>query len=233
MKGNKRIQITTDSHIYFYIMDRDTLEPSLENVMNNYMECNMMMFGSKVNYCITYKQNQKDFVIYRRKYYHSFKSQIREEDYTNSQVIDVKSMNKFFVSKMDEIHVYCATNLVLVDKIKIALEPSDSREPNQIISMQFCQNEEYLGVINGKHLIKEEKQAQCLNILKKGINIETGQQEYIHYKEVCIHQEDYKDIAMSFIFKYKDGLERDTCIFANKERVFELNFETKEIHTFY
>ena len=81
-------------------------------------------------------------------------------------------------------------------------------------------------MINGKHLIKEEKQAQCLNILKKNHNLETGQVEYLPYKEVCIHYDDYKDISMKFIFKDRLGVERDTVIFANKERVFELNFET-------
>lgn len=234
MKGNKRIQITTDTHIYFYIMDRKTLMPSLENVMNNYMECNMMMFGTKVNYCITYKQNQKDFIIYRRKYFHSFKTQITTEDYTNAQVIEVKGMNCFFVSKLDEIHIYCSTNLRRVQTIKLELEDSDSREPNQIISMHFCQNEEYLGVIAGKNLIKEEKQSQCFYILKREINTLTNQVDYQIFKRVCLHEnQDFQGISMKFIFKNQDGLFRDTCIFANKDRVFELNFETEKLTTFY
>ena len=39
IKGNTRIQITTDTHIYFYIMDKETFMPELENVMNNFMNC--------------------------------------------------------------------------------------------------------------------------------------------------------------------------------------------------
>jgi hypothetical protein len=31
--GNVRIQITTDTNIYFYLIDRETLLPTLENVM--------------------------------------------------------------------------------------------------------------------------------------------------------------------------------------------------------
>jgi hypothetical protein len=46
--------------------------PTLENVMFNFMGCNQMMFGSKVKYGITYKQNQKSFDIYRRRYEHDF-----------------------------------------------------------------------------------------------------------------------------------------------------------------
>lgn len=57
IKGNVRIQVTTDDRIYFYLIDPETLKPKLENVMYNYMNCNQMMFGSKVRYCITYKTN--------------------------------------------------------------------------------------------------------------------------------------------------------------------------------
>ena len=57
IKGNKRIQITTDDKIYFYLIDVETFEPILENVMFNFMGCNQMMFGSKVKYGITYKTN--------------------------------------------------------------------------------------------------------------------------------------------------------------------------------
>ena len=40
IKGNKRIQITTDDLIYFYLIDPETFEPELENVMFNFMGCN-------------------------------------------------------------------------------------------------------------------------------------------------------------------------------------------------
>ena len=37
IKGNIRIQVTTDEKIYFYLIDPKTLLPNLENVMYNYM----------------------------------------------------------------------------------------------------------------------------------------------------------------------------------------------------
>ena len=40
IKGNIRIQVTTDQMVYFYLIDRDTLMPKLENVMYNFMGCN-------------------------------------------------------------------------------------------------------------------------------------------------------------------------------------------------
>ena len=39
IKGNVRVQISTEDKIYFYLIDKETLKPSLENVMNNYMNC--------------------------------------------------------------------------------------------------------------------------------------------------------------------------------------------------
>ena len=39
IKGNKRIQVTTDRKIYIYLIDPCTLEPTLENVLNNFMNC--------------------------------------------------------------------------------------------------------------------------------------------------------------------------------------------------
>ena len=57
IKGNDRIQITTDKLVYFYGIDQETFEPTLSNVMFNFMNCNQMMFGSDVKYGITYKTN--------------------------------------------------------------------------------------------------------------------------------------------------------------------------------
>ena len=55
IRGNIRIQIITDDKVFFFIMNKETLEPKLENVMYNYMNCSMMMFGPLVRFGITYK----------------------------------------------------------------------------------------------------------------------------------------------------------------------------------
>ena len=71
IKGNIRIQVTTAQQIYFYLFNKETYMPILENVMRNHMSCTQMMFGSKVKYGITYKGGEKSFKIYRRKYIHN------------------------------------------------------------------------------------------------------------------------------------------------------------------
>ena len=58
IRGNQRIQVVTDEKIYFYLFNKKTLQPTLENVMYNYMNCSQMMFGAKVRYGITFKTGQ-------------------------------------------------------------------------------------------------------------------------------------------------------------------------------
>ena len=64
IRGNVRIQIITEDLIFFYTMDKETLLPTLENVMYNYMDCVQMMIGPKVRYCVTYKPGAKAFNVF-------------------------------------------------------------------------------------------------------------------------------------------------------------------------
>ena len=57
IRGNIRIQITTEEKIYFYIIDKETFLPKLENVMYNFINCSSLMFGARVRYGIAFKMN--------------------------------------------------------------------------------------------------------------------------------------------------------------------------------
>mmetsp|Transcript_801 Transcript_801/g.1008 ORF Transcript_801/g.1008 Transcript_801/m.1008 type:complete len:398 (-) Transcript_801:899-2092(-) len=135
IRGNVRIQITTDDRIYFYLIEPDTLEPILENVMYNYMNCNQMMFGAKVRYCITYKTNQKSFVIYRRKYMHNFKVPVISENLEAAKGLELQTMNTFLVSKVDKVIIYDSNNFLEIGQIPISLLKTETREPNQVIAL--------------------------------------------------------------------------------------------------
>jgi hypothetical protein len=80
--------------------------PKLENVMNNFMNCSQMMFGSKVKYGITYKTNEKSFDIHRRKFEHDFKANVVTADMDGSRGLPIESMNAFLVSRIDTIKFY-------------------------------------------------------------------------------------------------------------------------------
>ena len=171
IKGNARIQITTDTEIFFYLIDRGTLEPSLENVMFNFMNCSQMMFGRKVKYCITYKTNQKSFDIHRRKFEHDFRNTVVNKDLDGSRGLPIDSMNAFLVSKIDKIFFYDTDSFNEMEdcmiQVPLLAKGEDEREPNEIISMQISSNENLLGVITGKNLIMKEQKANQLFLFKR------------------------------------------------------------------
>lgn len=99
IKGNVRFQITTDEKIYFYLIDKETLLPKLENVMFNFMNCSQMMFGSLVRYCITFKTNQPNFSIWVRKAYHNFKVGLTVDNMEGSMGANLRSLNQYVMTE--------------------------------------------------------------------------------------------------------------------------------------
>lgn len=93
IKGNKRIQITTDDKVFIYLIHPDTFMPTLENVINNFMGCTQMMYGSKVRFGITYKINQKSFDIWSRKLKHSFNANVYSENFDGSIGLPMESLD--------------------------------------------------------------------------------------------------------------------------------------------
>ena len=127
--------------------------------MFNFMKCNQMMFGSKVRYCITFKTNQKGFEVYRRKYEHNFKSLLYKENFEGSHGLQVTKTNRILVTKIDKVFVINSeTYKEMPDEgieVKL-LEDKTAREPNQILSMALSDDEDYLALITGKSLIKNQ-----------------------------------------------------------------------------
>jgi len=115
--------------------------PELENVMQNFMNCSQMMFGSKVKYGITYKTNNKSIDIHRRKYEHDFRLNVIEDDLDGSRGLPVDSMNAFLVSKNDTVRFFSIDTFreIVECAIKIPLKKveADEREKNEIITMQI------------------------------------------------------------------------------------------------
>ena len=157
IKGNKRIQISTDRKIFVYLIDPVTFMPVLENVINNFMNCNQMMFGSKVKYGITYKTNQKSFDIWARCYEHGFRSTVVNENLNGAIGLPLEKMGAFIIGTLDEVRFYdCGTyqehkcNMI---KTPLLDNAEKTRERNEIISMQKSDCEQMIAVITGKNLI--------------------------------------------------------------------------------
>ena len=235
--GNKRIQITTDALVFFYIIDRLTLIPTLENVMQNFMNCSQMMFGKKVRYGITYKTNQKSFDVHRRKFEHDYRVNVVDADLDGSRGLPIETMNAFLVSMVNIIKFYdvdtfdeireCEIKIPLLDK------GADEREPNEIISMQISDHEQILGVISGKNLIMKEQKPNQLFLFKRQKSPDPNQRDsFVQFKKVILRDyAQFDKIAMQFYFKNIKGREPTQIIFAKRDSIIKFNFETDEIMT--
>ena len=234
IKGNKRIQVTTDQKIYFFLIDPITFEPTLENVMFNFMNCSEMMFGSKVTYCVTFKTNQKSFDIHRRKFVHDYRVNVVKSNLDGSRGLPIESMNAFLVSKIDVIHFYDVDSYKEIKEclLQIPLLQSETRERNEIISMQLSEDENYIAVISGKNLIMNEQKPNQLFIFQRIRNQNTDDHDIFKLLKRIIIKDipEFNKISMQFCFKNtKNGREVTTLIFAKQERLMEINFLTEKI----
>lgn len=59
------------------------------------MKCSIMLFGPKVRFGITYKTNQPGFTIYKRKYFHNFKVNIKNTNCEGSHGANLHSMKAY------------------------------------------------------------------------------------------------------------------------------------------
>ena len=119
IRGNVRMQLITEEIIYFFLLDKETLLPKLENVMLNYMNCQQMIYGPKVRYCISYKASERYFNIYRRKYLNSFKSPIINQNLEGAKGLELKRMNSFLVTQIDKVYIYDSNTFLKIDQLDI------------------------------------------------------------------------------------------------------------------
>jgi len=168
-----------------------------------------MMFGSKVRYCVTFKANQKSFDIHRRKYVHDFRQTVVKMNLDGSRGLPIESMNAFLVSKVDVIHFYDVDTFRELKGclIQIPLFKSETREKNEIISMQLSNDENYIAVISGKNLVMDEQKANQLFIFKRTKNKNKNEDDvFILLKRVVIKDNpQLNKISMQFHFKKVKG----------------------------
>ena len=159
--------------------------PELENVMYNYMQCSYMMIGPKVRYCVTYKNDSRGFNIFRAKYVHNFKVNVQKDNLEGSKILELESINGFVVTTKAGISLYDCSDFMKVGALPITLLESTEREPNEVLTVTKCQNEEYLAVLSGKNLIMAEQKVNQLWIFKKKYN--QGQRDsYEQHKRIIV-----------------------------------------------
>ena len=184
----------------------------MENVMFNYMNCNQMMFGSKVKYSVTYKTNQRSFDIYRRKYWHDFKVPVSDENLEQSIGLELKTMGAYLVSKIDKVIIYDSQTFHPIDQIPITLLKADTREPNQVIAIQKSVDEQYVAIISGKLLIMDAQFCNQLFIFKRIPQPDGVLDKFELHKRVVVREiPEFRKVCLNFFFKANG--KNDTIIF--------------------
>ncbi len=81
---------------------------------------------------------------------------MNNENLEGSKGIEFSKLSVFLVTKIDKVIMYNSSTYQEIGNIPIELLKSETREPNEIIAMNKCQDEEYLAIISGKNLIAAE-----------------------------------------------------------------------------
>lgn len=164
--GNIRVQVITDSLIYFFKFDPITLMPTTENVMQNYMNCSQMLFGKAVRFCITFKQNQKSFDVFTRQCNHDFKIPIGNEYLEGAIGLELQDSDFFLIAHIDEVTIYDVDTMRKVGVLPINLLHASTREPNQVMSMGKRTDEKHIAIITGKKLVMDEDEINQLYVFE-------------------------------------------------------------------
>ena len=98
------------------------------------------------------------------------------ENLNGSIGLPIVSMGAFLVSNIDEVRFYdiLTYNEVEASRIQIPLLKSETRERNEVISMQKSSDDETLAVITGKNLCMNMQMPNQLFIFKRVKNLNTG-----------------------------------------------------------
>lgn len=142
IKGNQRMQITTDKIIYFYKIDEVTLIPHLENCMYNFMGCSQMMFGTRQLYSLTYKSGQSGFNIYKKKYLHKFLVTQSDQSYQWCFGLAINPLNQYLVAYENKIQVLDQTDFSIKQELMIPIDEyvfyKNRKMRVKLISMQVA-----------------------------------------------------------------------------------------------
>lgn len=109
--------------------------PTLDNVMYNYMDCVQMMIGPKVKYCVTYKNGQRSFNIFRARFQHDFMLNVNDRNFEGAKAIEFETMGTFIVAREDTACIFDSDNYKELGHLDITLLKSEEREPNEILAM--------------------------------------------------------------------------------------------------
>jgi hypothetical protein len=221
--------------VYFYLIDKQTLMPSLEGAMNNYFSCNQMIIGKAKRYCLTFKANQKNFFITRRKYNHDFMVQLNKENLEKQCGLELEKNNAFIISQTNKVTIYNSQTFAPASTLPISLIDSNSREPSQVLELQKSEDEVFVGAVSGKNLIKDRKQINQLWIFTLGkpegeSSDSDDTIDYRLYKNIKVFDKpEFKGVASEFQFTSDSKPGNVSLIFIRSDKIFKIDVDTEVI----
>ena len=98
---------------------------------------------------------------------HNLKVCVQGDDYSGALSLEIVSMNTFLVSKVDKVLMFDSDSYQMCGEITIKLLPTETREPNEVIGLVKSKCENFLAIISGKNLVKNEQKQNQLFIFKR------------------------------------------------------------------
>ena len=181
------------------------------------MKCNRMIFGRMQRNCITYRENDKEFTLYQRKYENSLRVCVDNSNYEGAKGIEILRKSQLLVQTKDKVQILCSQTYKQQGEINISLKITNTREPIEIIGFQKSTDEDYIAIISGKNLVMEEQEIMELLIYKVSDN------NYSIHKIINLEGSAiFENVSMDFSF---DKNSKCKLIFANKLQIFTFDYE--------
>ena len=120
-----------------------------ENIILNYLECGQFLASDDGHLLVTYKQNERNFMTYQKKFIHDFEVFIKHQDLEYAQCVCLES-GDIVIANEGIVYLMDGNSYKQMDMVDIELECSDSREPIVILNMNKSKDDMYIVVLVGK-----------------------------------------------------------------------------------
>ena len=86
------------------------------------MQCTSVLVSSRgVRYLVAYKRHEASFFIFKKKYFHSFRTPICNEELDYAQVIDLSTRNTFTIANLSYVKFYDSESFEITGTINLRL----------------------------------------------------------------------------------------------------------------
>lgn len=175
-----------------------------------------------------FQENQPNIFVYFRQFTHNYQHQIDSESKEEVNCVNLPRFKQFVVSDDDYISFYCSKCLTKGHKEFMPLKQSSTDDKMEILSMRITRCENFIAIIGGKNLIKEEEELHQILIYQ--INSKRNFTKIVDYEL----PEEFRSYSRAFEFCYRNDLPITEgkslfLISANEIKAFDFSKDTPVI----